>query len=152
MAYAQWADKRLPTEAEWEKAARGDLTNQEYPWGDGIDSSKANYGQKVGDTTPVARYAQNGYGLYDMAGNVWEWCMDAYDEDSYASSPYRNPVLGGTIPNIIFNFTSVKNNRVLRGGSWFRFAQVVRCANRYWASPTFTFNSYGFRCVRPVTP
>ncbi|MCZ6678648.1 MAG: SUMF1/EgtB/PvdO family nonheme iron enzyme, partial [Candidatus Poribacteria bacterium] len=70
MAYAQWSGKRLPTEAEWEKAARGGLVGVTYPWGNTIDRTKANYDYHVGDTTPVGRYPANGYGLYDMVGNV----------------------------------------------------------------------------------
>lgn len=74
MAYLKWKDKRLPTEAEWEKAARGRLSGLKYPWGNTIDSTKANYNRHVNDTTAVGRYTANGYGLYDMSGNVAEWC------------------------------------------------------------------------------
>ena len=81
MAYAEWSGKRLPTEAEWEKAARGGRFFSRYTWGFSPDPNKANYGEKIGDTTPVGTYDANGYGLYDMAGNVWEWCLDEYNPD-----------------------------------------------------------------------
>ena len=87
MAYAQWHGKRLPIEAEWEKAARGGLVGKKYVWGSSLDANKANYGENVGDTTPVATYDANGYGLYDMTGNVWEWCLDEYNADFYSTSP-----------------------------------------------------------------
>ena len=123
MAYAIWVEKRLPTEAEWECAARGGLRKRDnkYPWGDVIDSSKANYGGNVGDTTPVGSYPPNGYGLYDMAGNVWEWCLDEYNPNFYRTSPRENPLAGDkTVDWIINNFTDVKTSRVLRGGSWYK--------------------------------
>ena len=132
MAYAQWKGKRLPTEAEWEYAARGGLRGQKYPWrGDVIDRGRANYGSIVGDTTAVRRYPPNGYGLYDMAGNVWEWCLDEYDAGFYARSPRDNPLSGGpSVDWIISNFTGVKTRRVLRGGSWSTFPKFLRVANR----------------------
>ena len=119
MAYAEWIGKRLPTEAEWEYAARGGLAGKKYPWGDVFDSDKANYGNIVGDTTAVGKYPPNGYGLYDTAGNVWEWCLDEYNKDFYSMSPRENPLSGADSADwVISNFTSITTHRVLRGGSW----------------------------------
>ena len=125
-AYAKWAGKRLPTEREWEKAARGDLVNQKYPQGSSIDVNKANYGLNVGETKAVGQYPANGYGLHDMAGNVWEWCSDKYD--------------------------NVEDSHVLRGGSWLDTARFVRVSARGWSTPSFTSAYIGFRCVRDMIP
>ena len=156
MAYAQWAGKHLPTEAEWEKAARGGLKGTMYPWGDSIDlihKSKANYGNIVGRTTLVGKYALNGYGLYDMTGNVWEWCLDKYDSNFYSKSPKRNPFSGGSIASVISNFTNIITSRVLRGGSWVSPSNSMRVANREGSNPTYSYDGFGFRCVmRPSEP
>ena len=154
MAYAKWANKRLPTEAEWEKAARGGLVGKKYPWGDTIDSTNANYFDGTDrEITPVASYPANGYGLYDMAGNVREWCLDAFDENFYKSSPRENPVAGvSNLGEVMDDFINLKGNRVLRGGSWLNSAHSSRIANRSWRAPSDTNPNEGFRCVKSGNP
>ena len=152
MAYAKWAGKRLPTEAEWEKAARGGLVGKRYPWGNSIDSTKANYNKQVGDTTLVGRYSPNAYGLYDMSGNVLEWCLDTYDEDFYASSSRQNPISGGSELSVTTNFSKISTApRGLRGGSWSTLSQSVRVADRTKGPPTLSYFGAGFRCVKDVS-
>ena len=155
MAYAQWAGKRLPTEAEWEKAARGGLEGQRFPWGDSIDPSKANYfDSPMGNpTTPVGIYPANGYGLYDIAGNVSEWCLDAYDSIFYKEFPRQrprnNPIAGAhSIDEIITNFKKIKGQRSKRGGSWQNKPRPLFVYSRLSEATNSTKYAVGFRCVK----
>ena len=144
MAYAEWRGKRLPTEAEWERAARDSWRT--------INADRANYGENVGGTTPVGTYPPDASDLYDMAGNVWEWCLDEYKPDFYAISPSDNPLAGGTMDNILSDWMNFKTVRVLRGGSWVSAAKFVRVSDRTRFTPKITNKARGFRCVKPVKP
>ncbi len=143
-AYCQWLSHatgkryRLPTEAEWERAARGGVAGLLYPWGDAAPEFVSDYATRwKNGPEPVGLYPPNAYGIYNLGDNVHEWCADWYDDGYYARSPGRNPQGPGS-----------GSRRASRGGSWRHHIKVTRTAARSSIPPEFQYADYGFRIAR----
>ncbi len=139
-AYAKWIGKRLPTEAEWEISAYGGREDHTFPTGPAIERTQANFFSS--DTTAVESYLPNGYGLFDMAGNVYEWCQDWYDYHYYDISVQEPNNPKGPLQGVY---------RVLRGGCWKSLKEDLRCAHRHRNNPGIMNGTYGFRCAADVS-
>ncbi len=139
--YCQWMAAqtgrayRLPTEAQWERAARGDLEQKNFPWGNDPPQSLPDYATRwQAGPEAVARYEPNAFGIYNICDNVHEWCSDWYDANYYATSPERNP-----------SGPERGQRKASRGGSWRHHVKVARCSSRSSIPPDFQYADYGFR-------
>ena len=139
VAYAKWVGKRLPLESEWEIACLGALEGIMYPTGESIEKSQSNFFSS--DTTAVMSYAPNGYGAYDMVGNVYEWCQDWYGYNYYEASEQEPENPKGPLQGVY---------RVLRGGCWKSLKEDLRCSHRHRNNPGTYNRTYGFRCAADV--
>jgi len=146
--YCEWLTSQsgrhyhLPTEAEWERAARGGLEQKQFPWGDEPAQSLPDYATRwQNGPEPVGRYAPNNFGLYDIGDNVHEWCSDWYDPNYYGVSPARNP-----------RGPQTGQRKASRGGSWRHFIKVARCSARSSIPPGFQYADYGFRVACDPAP
>ena len=143
-AFAEWIGGSLPTEAQWERAARGKRRNT-YPWGDTSPRARkhANFARRYDCPTPVGQFPEGSTseGLADMAGNVWEWCLDEYDTTFYQNSPSQNP--------LNLRHRDVLRPRIIRGGAWDSGRTFLRSALRFKFFPLDSSHSIGFRIVRP---
>jgi formylglycine-generating enzyme required for sulfatase activity len=130
---------RLPTEAEWERACRGYADGKVYPWGDDRPTAQLARFNALDGPCAVGRFKPSYFGLYDLAGNVWEWCADWYEREYYERAPDRNPA-----------GPAEGSYRVLRGGSWADEPKYLTCAYRSWARPAERSPNIGFRCARSI--